>query len=85
MKDEQSSEVQEINYTSKGLLFGMIFGVAWGLVLSAVTDNPAFLSIGIGSGLAIGVGIGSSMQRRYEQEQGASLEGEDGEEGAEQG
>ena len=70
MKGKLSSEVPEkTNYVGRGLAIGLAIGAGYGVVLSAATDNPAFLSIGIGSGLAMGIAIGSGLQRRHEEAQ----------------
>ena len=84
MKDEQIGQEKQVNYTGIGLVLGLAIGAAWGIALSAATDSPAFISIGIGGGMCIGLAIGSSMQRRHEQQEGVEPEGDGGEEGPKQ-
>ena len=85
MKSEQSGqEKKQVNYIGIGFVLGLAIGVAWGVALSAATDSPAFISIGIGGGMCIGIAIGSSLQRRHEQEEGAAPANDAGEEGPKQ-
>ena len=65
-------EAEKTNYVSRGLAIGLVIGAGFGIALSAATDNPGLLAIGIGCGISLGVAIGSSLQRRHEGE------GEDG-------
>jgi hypothetical protein len=61
-------EAEETNYVSRGMAMGLAIGAGLGVALSAATDNPGLLAIGIGCGLSIGVAIGTSLQRRHEAE-----------------
>ena len=62
-------ESAETNYVSRGLAIGLVLGAGWGVALSAATDNPGMLAIGIGCGLSLGIAIGTGLQRRHEEEQ----------------
>ena len=84
MKSEQGSQENKVNYIGVGFVLGLAIGTAWGIALSAAMDSPAFISIGIGGGMCMGLAIGSSLQRRYEQQEGDAQAGENGEEEAKQ-
>jgi hypothetical protein len=63
-------EAEKSNYIGRGLALGLAIGAGWGVALSAATDNPGLLAIGIGCGISLGVAIGSGLQRRHEGESG---------------
>jgi hypothetical protein len=67
-----SKEPEKTDYIGRGLALGLAIGAGWGVALSAATDNPGMLAIGVGCGISLGVAIGSSLQRRHE------VDGEDG-------
>jgi hypothetical protein len=70
MKSKLSSkEAEKTSYVGRGLAIGLAIGAGFGVALSAATDNPGMLAIGIGCGISLGVAIGSSQQRRHEEEQ----------------
>ena len=55
---------QETSHAVRGMIFGMIFGVALGILYGVAVGNMALMSIGIGAGMSIGLAIGTSMDRR---------------------
>jgi len=77
-----SKETEKSNYIGRGLAIGLAIGAGFGVALSAATDNPGLLAIGIGCGISLGIAIGTSLQRRHEEESGPGVGdegvGEDG-------
>ena len=67
-------EAEKTNYIGRGLAIGLAIGAGSGVALSAATDNPGLLAIGIGCGISLGVAIGASLQRRHEEEQSGEAE-----------
>jgi hypothetical protein len=75
MKSKQTGQDPKVvNYVGQGLALGLIFGTGIGTALSAATDNPGLLAIGIGAGMTLGIGIGTSLQRRHEEAQSPGAE-----------
>jgi MFS family permease len=54
----------ETNYLGVGIAIGAGLGVAYGVVLTAATDNPAFLGVGIAVGTGTGISIGVALNER---------------------
>ena len=68
MTDRQTGQEPQktTNYVALVLSIGLVIGAGVGVTLSAATDNPGLLAIGVGCGLAMGAGIGSALQRQHE-------------------
>lgn len=64
--DDQSAypASEEANYIGVGIAIGAGLGVAFGVVLSTVVDNPAFLGVGISLGVGPSVAIGAALNAR---------------------
>jgi hypothetical protein len=60
----QKRNEQKQRYLSGGIPLGAGFGVALGLVLMDIFDNPGFFAVGIGIGLCLGTTIGLALDRR---------------------
>ena len=55
---------QNHRFLTLGIAIGAGFGVALGLILSTVFDNPGFFAIGISCGLGTGLSIGVALDER---------------------
>lgn len=66
MNEQRKSKHQdrEQRHLSAGIPLGAGFGVALGLVLMDIFDNPGFFAVGIALGLCLGMIIGLIMDRR---------------------
>ena len=62
MNEQRNKQSQR--YLSAGIPLGAGFGVALGLVLMNIFDNPGFFAVGIGIGLSLGTTIGLALDER---------------------
>jgi len=62
MNEQRNKQSQR--YLSAGIPLGAGFGVALGLVLMNIFDNPGFFAVGIGIGLCLGTTIGLALDQR---------------------
>jgi hypothetical protein len=61
-KNQHTSQDKEQIWAS--IPIGAGFGVALGLVLMDIFDNPGFFAVGIGIGLCLGTTIGLALDQR---------------------
>jgi hypothetical protein len=54
----------------KGMAIGMVLFMPFGLIISILTDNSAFIGVGLPLGVAVGVAIGKSLYERRLKERG---------------
>tara|TARA_B110000285_G_C14957764_1_gene530080 strand:+ start:334 stop:675 length:342 start_codon:yes stop_codon:yes gene_type:complete len=52
------------HYQQKWMLYGIIFGLPFGTIFSAILKNYAFTGIGLPIGMGIGIAIGAEKDKK---------------------
>jgi hypothetical protein len=63
--DSSRQDPERPNYQVLGFSLGMIFGVALGLTLAALTHKILFFAVFTGAGMSLGLAIGADLERRH--------------------
>lgn len=56
---------RKVSRTGVGMMWGMMIGVAFGMMMFLATGNPIFFSF-VGVGVALGLGVGATLERNDE-------------------
>jgi hypothetical protein len=70
MQNKRDRETLKREAMGRGMAIGMVLFTPFGLVISMLTDNLAFIGVGVPVGVAVGVAIGKSRYQRKMQERG---------------
>ncbi len=63
---KQPNEANEHTHLSSGIAIGAGAGVALGLVMMTIFDNPGFFALGIAIGVSIGTAVGAALDQEGE-------------------
>ena len=67
---KQPHETNDHHYLSLGIVIGAGGGVALGLVMMTIFDNPGFFALGIAIGVSIGTAVGAALDQQGENHAG---------------
>ena len=70
MQKNYDQEALKRETMGQGIAIGMVLFMAFGFILSILTDNSAFIGMGVPLGVSVGVGIGESLYKRRMKERG---------------
>lgn len=59
----------KVSRRAAGMMWGMMIGVSFGMLMVVATGNPVFFSL-MGVGVALGLGIGAAFEREDEADAG---------------
>ena len=67
---QQNNDLEELKRQAigQGMMIGMVLFMPFGVLISILTDNFAFIGIGLPIGVAVGVAIGEGIYQRKMQE-----------------
>jgi len=67
---KQPQETNDHYHLSAGIAIGAGAGVALGLVMMTIFDNPGFFALGIAIGVSIGTAVGAALDQQGEDHAG---------------
>lgn len=64
--DQQNNDLEALKRqtTGQGMAIGMVLFLPFGLIITILTDNSAFIGVGLPIGVAVGAAIGQSLYQR---------------------
>ena len=70
MQKNYDQEALKREPMGQGMAIGTVLFMPFGLIISILTDNSAFIGVGLPLGVAVGVAIGEDLYQRKLKERG---------------